>query len=456
MNKHVNALQSLIVAILFLCVSQTLVASGVQQWIESDSITAIGSRIERDFPYTKAEAAEQMKQLYPGITDAFLDSCYAAGYIETLQMPDGSVRVYRKSPRNLGLICPRLRDEKLKWTGRGSKAAYARRATAAYTIKQSVGDGTPVNSQRVTITFTLTVPYKEELAGDSIRAWMPYPLETSRQQNIQLLKTSQPDYYISSGNAEESVHRTVYMSGLMARGGGDVTFSYTFSYDVSSQYYSPEYIMANKKAYNKDSELYQQFTKPEGRHIVEMKELARQIVGDETDPYKQSELVFDYINASFPWAGAREYSTLECIPQYVVDHGYGDCGQVSLLYISLMRSLGVPARWESGWMIHPGEKNYHDWAEVYFEGVGWVPVDTSFGRLSADPDEVVTLFHSTGQDNYRFASNCGIGGVLSPAKKFVRSETVDLQAGEVETSKGNLFYPLWDSTLTIESIIPNN
>ena len=119
-----------------------------------------------------------------------------------------------------------------------------------------------------------------------------------------------------------------------------------------------------------------------------------------------------------------------------------------------MRSLGVPARWESGWMIHPGEKNYHDWAEVYFEGIGWVPVDNSFGRLTADPDPAVVRFHSTGQDNYRLATNIGVGGILSPAKRFVRSETVDLQAGEVECSRGNLFYPLWDSTLTIESIIP--
>lgn len=30
-------------------------------------------------------------------------------------------------------------------------------------------------------------------------------------------------------------------------------------------------------------------------------------------------------------------------------------------------------------MMHPRAWNLHDWAEVYFEGVGWVPVDQSFG-----------------------------------------------------------------------------
>ena len=133
---------------------------------------------------------------------------------------------------------------------------------------------------------------------------------------------------------------------------------------------------------------------------------------------------------------------------------HGDCGQVSLLYISLMRSLGVPARWESGWMIHPGEKNYHDWAEVYFEGVGWVPVDVSFGRYGNASDADARTFYSHGMDAHRFATNKGVCGDLYPAKRFVRSETVDFQAGEVECSRGNLFYPGWDSSFTLLSVEP--
>ena len=45
-------------------------------------------------------------------------------------------------------------------------------------------------------------------------------------------------------------------------------------------------------------------------------------------------------------------------------------------------------------------------------------------------------------------------GPLYPAKKFVRSETVDFQVGEVETNRANLFYPAWDSNLEIISIEP--
>lgn len=165
-------------------------------------------------------------------------------------------------------------------------------------------------------------------------------------------------------------------------------------------------------------------------------------------------MVYDYINKHFPWAGAREYSTIPCIPQYVLDEKHGDCGQVALLYISLMRTLGIPARWESGWMLHPGSQNLHDWAEVYFEGIGWVPVDVSFGRYVSSNNLAVQNYYSTGMDAYRFATNTGICSPLYPEKKYLRSETVDFQVGEVECSKGNLFYPGWKRKLEIiETII---
>ena len=52
-------------------------------------------------------------------------------------------------------------------------------------------------------------------------------------------------------------------------------------------------------------------------------------------------------------------------------------------------------------------------------------------------------------DQYRFATNIGICGELYPPKKYIRSETIDFQVGEVECSKGNLFYPGWRKRLEI-------
>jgi cell wall-associated NlpC family hydrolase len=137
------------------------------------------------------------------------------------------------------------------------------------------------------------------------------------------------------------------------------------------------------------------------------------------------------------------------MPQYVLDIQHGDCGQVTLLYISLLRSLGIPARWESGWVFdEKGWTGYHDWGEIYFEGTGWVPTDVSAGRDTYQ--EPFQNFFKTSTDAYRLATNEGIGGEFSPKKKYIRRETVDFQAGEVEWQGGNL--TKWKSNLIIDKI----
>lgn len=432
-------------------VAPALAFGAASQWIESDSLKAIADRTARDFSLSLERGRAEIKALHPGLTDAQIDEFIARGYVEVMDI-GGERRMYRKSPRNLALICPEMRRA-AGWTCRGSQASLARRSMASHIIANSKGDGTVATPQRVTVRFNIDVPVTDELRGTTLRVWMPYPMATARQSNVKILSASQDDYVVSEPG--QSPHSTVYMERKVGSADTVVNFEVRYCYDVAAQYFAPDYIEANLKPYDRDSELYRRYTALSGKQVKELP-LVWEIVGAERNPYRQSEMVYDYIVKNFPWAGAREYSTLECIPQYVVDHGYGDCGQVALLYISLMRTLGVPARWESGWMLHPGEKNYHDWAEVYFEGVGWVPVDVSFGRYVHDGDERVVKFHSTGQDAYRMATNGSVGAPFYPAKKFVRSETVDMQAGEVENENGNLFYPLWQSRMTIESMAPIN
>ena len=106
--------------------------------------------------------------------------------------------------------------------------------------------------------------------------------------------------------------------------------------------------------------MYIKYTAEEYPHIIKpekLKKLAHTIVGEEKNPVLQASMIYDWIATNFPWAGAREYSTIPNIPEYVVENRHGDCGQVALLYITLVRCLGIPARWESGFMLHPGAEN---------------------------------------------------------------------------------------------------
>lgn len=205
--------------------------------------------------------------------------------------------------------------------------------------------------------------------------------------------------------------------------------------------------------YDTTTALYKEYTAEREKHIVfspRLRELAAKLTAGETNPYLKAKRIFRWINDHFPWASAREYSTIENIPEYVLDNRHGDCGQVSLLFITLCRISGIPAHFQSGFMMHPRAWNLHDWAEVYFEGVGWVPVDQSFGipAFARNADE--EYFFLGGIDSWRMIVNTDYGMPLVPEKKYPRSETVDFQRGEVEWEGGNLYFPQWSYHMDID------
>ncbi len=416
-------------------------AGAKHRWLESDSVAAIESRTRRDFTLTRQEFAQAAMEKYPWLTDEQIDSFIALKYIEARIIND-TLRIHRKAVRNFGILCPKAGEH---FSGRGATASQARISYVDSVLDYYAGENAVGNARRVKYRFSIDVPYAAAIQGDSLRVWMPLPVESDRQSDIEIIDASHP-YIRSNGR---SCHNSVYMLAQAPQPGDTAHFELTAVFTTSGKYCKEENILSNLKPYDKNSEEYNKYTSFDNRHIVSLDSLAHAIVGDETNPYRQSELVFDYIAKNYPWAGALEYSIIPCIPQYVVEQHHGDCGQVSLLYISLMRTLGIPARWESGWMLHPGELNLHDWAEVYFEGVGWLPVDVSFGRYSGSDKAEISGFYSHGIDSHRMAVNKAVGGDFYPKKKYIRSETVDFQVGEVETTRGNLFYPMWNYHMEI-------
>jgi transglutaminase-like putative cysteine protease len=71
---------------------------------------------------------------------------------------------------------------------------------------------------------------------------------------------------------------------------------------------------------------------------------------------------------------------------------YGNCTDFHSLYIGMVRSQGIPARFKIGFPISPEKESgrhdgYHCWAEVYQEDKGWVPLDASEAKKAGMRDE---------------------------------------------------------------------
>lgn len=289
--------------------------------------------------------------------------------------------------------------------------------------------------------YTLTVNANAVPDGELVKAWLPFPRkDIDRQTNVKLLATSQPDYILSD---DKTAHTSLYME-QKAVAGEPTVFWIDFEFSSRGEWFNLSEIEATP--YDKNNTLIQTYTaeqKPHIRFSRTIRQLTDSITRNTETPIEILRAVYRHIATNYPWASALEYSTIANIPEYVIENRKGDCGQVALLLITMLRYKGVPARWQSGWMTHPGEVNLHDWAEIYFEGTGWVPVDISFGRGPEVPIQSGREFFMSGIDSYRLYINSGFSGEFYPGKRFPRSETVDFQRGEVESGQWNLYFDQW-------------
>ena len=79
---------------------------------------------------------------------------------------------------------------------------------------------------------------------------------------------------------------------------------------------------------------------------------------------------------------------------YACDIGVGNCTDYHSYFISLSRTLEIPARFHMGFPIPSGKegkvKGYHCWADYYIDGEGWHPVDIS--EADKDPSKAEYFF----------------------------------------------------------------
>lgn len=399
-------------------------------------------RLLNDFSKTREQVKEYIRKYIPDVTDRQLDEWEKTGELEC-RVIDGEKKYFYNAAPNIFRInkeCARLKAKR-DTPGRDGEVTVREDNTRAVMkqaakSKERIGD-----PKHFRIRYTITVKPDAVPEGETVRCWLPMPrTDVPRQKNVKLLSTSQPDFVRSP---MDYAHSTVYME-KKAEAGKPTVFSEEFEFDAYGAWFDLD--TAATTTYDTTSDLYKTYTSERDCHMVftpQIRALAERLTQGAATPLAKARRIFKWVDDNFPWASAREYSTIENIPAYVLDNHHGDCGQVTLLFLTLCRSLGIPAHFQSGFMLHPGEENLHDWGEIYVPEYGWVPVDQSFGIPAYAKNEQETYFFFGGIDSFRMIVNNDYGCPLYPAKQFPRSETVDFQRGEVEWAGGNLYFDQW-------------
>lgn len=126
------------------------------------------------------------------------------------------------------------------------------------------------------------------------------------------------------------------------------------------------------------------------------------------------EWMFDEVDYDFGKFDGTDFDLLRA--NEVLDAGGGICGDLTALYVTLLRIAGVPARPVHGYLINQGGTpeqefegsigGFHMWPEIYVGGEdrdptgdGWIPVDVS-GVTGDYSDEKMLFYFGVANPNY--------------------------------------------------------
>lgn len=400
-------------------------------------------RIRLDFSLDSAAARERVRAQVPDLREDEFQRWDAAGLIERLDI-DGEPRYFNRSVSNLYRLSPEAAARRAPPVPPFTQGPYETLHRHHRDVVQvaKATSSTSALPRRVRITHRIAVKPDAVPAGETVRAWIPYPRAIAGQQEAIALVESQPTR--PQVAPERTLQRTAYLE-QPAVAGQPTTFSLTYEVTVHARHVA---IDPDRVVPATITPELAPFVAERAPHVVfsdDLRRFSAQVVGDETNPYRIAQKLFAAVDR-IPWAGAREYSTITNLSDYAFRAGHADCGQQTLLLITLLRMNGIPARWQSGWAYSEdveGHDTMHDWGALYLAPYGWVPMDVTTGQLASD-DPALRWFYLGGLDAYRVAFNDDYSRDFIPAKQHERSETVDLQRGEVEWRGGNLYFDQWD------------
>lgn len=367
-------------------------------------------RRKNHYIYTPDEAEHLLEKRFPlyrkGMLEAFIrDGLLDWNYVDGRLMLEATLLDNAAKRCDVLLEGPRVNDEDLQL-----RDDFIARLEAEGCVKT-----------RVSARISLRIP------GDGfkgMRAHVNLPLARpvdGRQYDILVEEANPSPVTIDD---ETWAMRTAVFEKVLE---GDDEFSLTFSYTIEARLRRrPEEEFV---AQGMDEYLCQEL--PHIAFTPYLRSLAGRITAGKASPWDKAEAIYDWITSHVRYSFVRHYSTIDCVSEYGALNLKGDCGIQAMLFITLCRIVGIPARWQSGWYVTPKEAGGHDWAEFNVSGQ-WYTADCSFGGGAyVQGNEKRRRHYFAGLDTLRMIANCACCQPLTGMSGYPRDPS-DNQYGEVE------------------------
>ncbi|MFZ1082838.1 MAG: transglutaminase-like domain-containing protein [Candidatus Kryptoniota bacterium] len=136
--------------------------------------------------------------------------------------------------------------------------------------------------------------------------------------------------------------------------------------------------------YDTSSNIYHWYTGKSGAY-VDPDNATIQTIGSTL--WNQSSSIVDYARRCYLYV-AQNYQYLDANTGLhtladILASGGGDCGNLSSIYVSLLRFKGIPSRHIV--TVRP-DGSYHVWTDFYLETYGWIPVDVTYKNSNPSGD----------------------------------------------------------------------
>ena len=138
----------------------------------------------------------------------------------------------------------------------------------------------------------------------------------------------------------------------------------------------------------------------------EMKDIGSKLTTGNNDLYSTEYVLAEYVRKNVAYDLSSLTSGVDQKSSWVLENKRGVCDEITNLFISLNRGLGIPARFVSGVAytnldIFGSHFVPHAWAEVYFPGYGWIPYDVTYGEygfIDSGHIKLVDSYDATGSN----------------------------------------------------------
>jgi hypothetical protein len=339
------------------------------------------SMIEVAYPLSEEEMREQLEQAFPDVPEEEREGWITSGELENMII-DGEPHYFYDVVSNI-----RFRNVELFQDDAQLVSHYEMGYNKLSEIMdESRGAAWQPYTGPITYrgTHTLDVPRDVLPASGLLKIWFPIAIITGPQPAARVTSITPDTYVVGPPSIDEDIG-VVYMEVPLDELSEDLNIEVQFEFEHYEQHFviDPEQV----GEYDTESALYQEYTTSGGNILVnqEIEDTAREVVGDETNPYlaamKLNDYVVDNITYSFvPHSALWPRGVAESV--YVHENRHGDCGAQSMYFSSLCRAVGIPARTSGGWQLFSGNFSGHFWAEFFLPNYGWVPVDPTAAEIA--------------------------------------------------------------------------